>query len=204
MTTIYLTDLVGTGVFAISGTLSALHRKRDHDIFTLFFFAFVTAIGGGTLRDVLINAHPVVWLRDTNYLVVISMAVVIAVMGRRWLLGVMQRPLLVFDTLGMAIFTIMGLEKALAAGVNNWAATLLGIGSALFGGVIRDTLANELPLIFERQLYITPCLTGALLYLAGLTLAIDPATNYLLAVGVITCFRLLAIYKGWALPPIQM
>lgn len=204
MTTIYLTDLVGTGVFAISGTLSALNRKRDHDIFTLFFFAFVTAIGGGTLRDVLINAHPVAWLRDTNYLVVISMAVVIAVMGRRWLLGVLQRPLLVFDTLGMAIFTIMGLEKALAAGVNNWAATLLGIGSALFGGVIRDTLANEVPLIFERQLYITPCLTGALLYLAGLTLAINATTNYFLAVGVITCFRLLAIYKGWALPPVRV
>jgi uncharacterized membrane protein YeiH len=204
MTTIYLTDLVGTGVFAISGTLSALHRKRDHDIFTLFFFAFVTAIGGGTLRDVLINANAAAWLFDANYLIVISMGVVMAVIGRRWLMGLLQRPLLVFDTLGMAIFTILGLEKALSAGVNNWAATLLGIGSALFGGVIRDTLANEQPVIFERQLYITPCLTGALLYLTGLTLAINPTTNYLLAVGVITSFRLLAIHKGWALPPISL
>lgn len=204
MQTIYLIDLVGTGVFAISGTLAALNKKRDHDIFTLFFFAFVTAVGGGTLRDVLINAYPVVWIRDVNYLIVISAGVVVAVSARRWLLGVLQRPLLVFDTLGMAIFTILGLEKALMAGVNTWAAILLGIVSALFGGVIRDTLANDRPLIFERQLYVTPCLTGAVVYLLALSLTIDPTTNFLVAVGVITGFRLLAINKGWALPPIRI
>jgi uncharacterized membrane protein YeiH len=204
MNVIYLTDLIGTGVFAISGTLAALHKKKDLDILTLFIFAFVTAVGGGTLRDVIIQAYPVVWITDANYLIVILASVVIAIACRHWWLGVLQRPLLVFDTLGIGIFTILGLEKALSKGVNPWAAVLLGIVSALFGGVIRDTLANEVPLVFERQLYATPCLTGAILYVLVLSLGINPTAGFLLSVGVITGFRLLAVKKGWSLPAIRV
>lgn len=203
MNVIYWTDLIGTGVFAISGTLAALNKKKDHDLITLFFFGFITAIGGGTLRDVVINAHPVVWISDANYLIVIIVSVIIAILCRRWWLGILQRPLLFFDTLGIGIYTIFGLEKALAVGVNPWAAILLGIVSALFGGVIRDTLANDVPLLFERQLYVTPCLTGALLYVLALPLHIDPTLNFLLSAGLITGFRLLAVKKGWSLPPIR-
>jgi uncharacterized membrane protein YeiH len=200
---IYLTDLVGTAVFAISGTLAALNKKKDHDIFTLFFFAFVTATGGGTLRDVVIDAYPVAWISDANYLIVIVVSVVIAITCRRWWLGVLQRPLLVFDTLGIGIYTILGLEKALLMGVNAWAAILLGLVSALFGGVLRDTLANEVPLVFERQLYATPCLTGAVLYVWTQPLQLHPTLHFLVPVGVITGFRLLAAQKGWALPPVR-
>lgn len=127
MNVIYWKDLIGTGVFAISGTLAALHKKKDHDILTLFIFAFVTAVGGGTLRDVIIQAYPVAWISDANYLIVILVSVLIAIACRRWWLGILQRPLLVFDTLGIGIFTILGLEKALNAGVNPWAAVLLGV-----------------------------------------------------------------------------
>ncbi|WP_082685006.1 trimeric intracellular cation channel family protein [Hymenobacter sedentarius] len=168
MNVICWTDLIGTGVFAISGTLAALHKQKVHDILTLFIFAFVTATGGGTLRDVVIHAYPVAWISDANYLIVIITVVVIAIACRRWWLGILRRPLLVFDTLGIGIFTILGLEKALILGVNALAAILLGIVSALFGGVIRDTLANEVPLVFERQLYATPCLTGAIVYVLAL------------------------------------
>ena len=203
MNVIYITDLIGTGVFAISGTLAALHKKKGLDILTLFIFAFVTAVGGGTLRDVIIPAYPVVWISDAHYLIVVLLGLVVAVACRRWWLGILQRPLLVFDTLGIGIFTILGLEKALNKGVNPWAAVLLGIVSALFGGVIRDTLANEVPLVFERQLYATPCLAGALLYLLGLALHLNPTVNFLLSAGFITVFRLLAVKKGWSLPPIR-
>ncbi|GAA4378756.1 trimeric intracellular cation channel family protein [Hymenobacter koreensis] len=204
MNVLYWTDLLGTGVFAISGTLAALHKKKDLDLLTLFIFAFVTAVGGGTLRDVIIQAHPVAWISDANYLLVVIFSVILAVACRRWWLGVLQRPLLVFDTLGIGIFTILGLEKALNAGVNAWAAVLLGIVSALFGGVIRDTLANEVPLVFERQLYATPCLTGATFYVLALFLGLDPTVNFLLSVGLITIFRLLAVKHGWSLPPIRV
>ncbi|GAB3950471.1 trimeric intracellular cation channel family protein [Spirosoma harenae] len=203
MTVWYLTDLIGIGVFAISGTLSALNKKIYHDLFALFFISFFTAVGGGTLRDIIIDAHPLAWIRDPNYLIVIIISVVIAAVCRRWFLGGLKRPLLIFDTIGVGIYTILGMQKALAAGVNEWAAMLLGIVSALFGGVIRDTLVNDLPVIFDRQLYATPCLTGAIFYLLGRSLSIDPTLNFMISAGTITLFRLIAIRKGWSLPRIN-
>ncbi|KAB7728668.1 trimeric intracellular cation channel family protein [Rudanella paleaurantiibacter] len=203
MTIWYLTDLIGTSVFAISGALSALQKKMYHDLFSIFFVGFVTAIGGGTLRDIIMGAHPIAWIRDPNYLVVIIASVLIAVLCRTWWLGMLRRPLLIFDTLGIGIYTILGMQKALAHGVNEWAAILLGLISALFGGVIRDTLVNDLPLIFDRQLYATPCLAGAILYLAGLALGLDTNLNFVLSAGTITLFRLVAIRKGWSLPRVE-
>ncbi|AUD07439.1 trimeric intracellular cation channel family protein [Spirosoma pollinicola] len=203
MTVWYITDLVGTSVFAISGALSALSKKMYHDLFGLFFIGFLTAVGGGTLRDIIIGAHPIAWIRDPNYLIVILGSVMLAVLCRKWWLGRLQRPLLVFDTIGVGIYTILGMQKALALGVNDWASILLGIISALFGGVIRDTLVNDLPLIFSRQLYATPCLAGALLYQLGRSLPIDPTLTFIVSVSAITVFRLVAIRKNWALPQIQ-
>jgi len=203
MTIWYLTDLIGICVFAISGALSALSKKMYHDLLGIFFISFLTAIGGGTLRDIIMNAHPIVWIRDPNYLIVISLGTILAIVCRKWWFGKLRRPLLLFDTLGVGIYTILGMQKALNAGVNTWAAMLLGVVSALFGGVIRDTLVNDLPIIFDRQLYVTPCLTGATLYLLGRSFHIDPTLNFVLAAGVITLFRLAAIRNDWALPSIK-
>ncbi len=203
MTIWYIIDLVGTSVFAISGALSALSKKMYHDVVALFFVGFLTAVGGGTTRDVIIGAHPIAWIRDPTYLVVIFVSVIIAVMGRNWWRGAFRRPLLLFDTIGLGLFTILGMQKALLAGVNDWAAILLGIITALFGGVIRDTFVNELPLILDRQLYVTPCLLGAILYQVNARLGVDPTLNVILSAGLITLFRLIAIRKDWTLPRIQ-
>ncbi|MBO0951364.1 trimeric intracellular cation channel family protein [Fibrella forsythiae] len=204
MTIWYIIDLVGTSVFAISGVLSALRKKMYHDIVALFFIGFLTAVGGGTTRDVIMGAHPIAWIRDPNYLIVISINVVIAVLCRNWWLGALQRPLLIFDTIGIGLFTILGMQKALLAGVNDWASILLGIITALFGGVIRDTLVNDLPLILDRQLYVTPCLAGALLYLLNNSLGVDATLNLILSAGLITLFRLVAIRLDLTLPRIQI
>ncbi len=203
MTIWYIIDLVGTSVFAISGALSALSKKMYHDIVALFFIGFLTAVGGGTIRDVIMGAYPIAWIRDPNYLIVIIGSVIIAVFYRKWWHGALKRPLLIFDTIGVGLFTILGLQKALSAGVNDWAAILLGIITALFGGVIRDTLVNELPLILDRQLYATPCLAGALLYQFDKSLGMDSTLNVVVSAGLITLFRLLAIRKDWTLPRIQ-
>lgn len=203
MTSWYFIDLIGTGVFAISGALSALNKKMYHDLFGIFFIGFLTATGGGTLRDVVMGAYPIAWIRDPNYLIVILGSVGIAIWGRRWWLGTLRRPLLLFDTLGIGIFTILGMQKALNLDVNGWAAILLGMISALFGGVLRDTLVNDLPLIFDRQVYATACLAGAVIYLIGRSLGLDPNLNFLISAGTITLIRLLAIRKGWALPRID-
>jgi len=203
MTIWYVIDLLGTSVFAISGALSGLSKKMYHDIIALFFIGFLTAIGGGTIRDVLMGAYPIAWIRDPNYLIVISTSVVLAVFTRQWWRGALRRPLLVFDTIGIGLFTILGMQKALLAGVHGWAAILLGIITALFGGVIRDTLVNDLPLILDRHLYVTPCLAGALLYQFDRSLGMDSSFNVVVSAGLITLFRLVAIRKGWALPRIQ-
>ncbi|GAB3323736.1 trimeric intracellular cation channel family protein [Larkinella ripae] len=203
MSSWYLIDLIGTSVFAISGALSALSKKMYHDLFGIFFIGFLTAVGGGTLRDIIMGAYPIAWIRDPNYLIVILGSVSVAVLGRRWWLGKLRRALLVFDTLGIGIYTILGMQKALGLDVNGWAAILLGLMSALFGGVLRDTLVNDLPLIFDRQVYATACLAGAVVYLTGRALGLDPTLNFLISAGAITFIRLLAIRNGWSLPRID-
>jgi uncharacterized membrane protein YeiH len=203
MTSWYVIDLCGTGVFAVSGALSALQKKIYHDLFGLFFIGFLTATGGGTLRDIILGAYPIAWIRDPNYLIVVLSSVSLAVLGRRWWLGKLRRALLFFDTLGIGLYTILGLQKALSVDVNAWAAILLGLISALFGGVLRDTLVNDLPLIFDRQIYATACLAGATCYLLGDKFGLDSTLNFLISAGLITLIRLLAIRNKWALPRID-
>ncbi len=199
----YWIDLLGTGVFAVSGALSALSKKMYHDLFGIFFVGFLTAVGGGTLRDIIMGAYPIAWIRDPNYLLTIVGSVGIALAGRRWWFGRLRRPLLVFDTIGIGLYTILGMQKALSFAVNDWAAMLLGVMSAIFGGVIRDTLVNDLPLIFDRQVYATACLAGAILFWIGRSAGIDPTVNFWLASSTITIIRLVAIRYGWALPRIN-
>ncbi len=199
----YWIDLLGTGVFAVSGALSALGKKMYHDLFGIFFVGFLTAVGGGTLRDIIMGAYPIAWIRDPNYLLTIIGSVGIALAGRRWWFGRLRRPLLVFDTIGIGLYTILGMQKALSFAVNDWAAMLLGVMSAIFGGVIRDTLVNDLPLIFDRQVYATACLAGAILFWVGRSAGIDPTVNFWLASSTITIIRLVAIRYGWALPRIN-
>ncbi len=196
-------DLLGTGVFAVSGALSALGKKMYHDLFGIFFVGFLTAVGGGTLRDIIMGAYPIAWIRDPNYLLTIIGSVGIALAGRRWWFGRLRRPLLVFDTIGIGLYTILGMQKALSFAVNDWAAMLLGVMSAIFGGVIRDTLVNDLPLIFDRQVYATACLAGAILFWVGRSAGIDPTVNFWLVSSTITIIRLVAIRYGWALPRIN-
>ncbi len=199
----YWIDLLGTGVFAVSGALSALGKKMYHDLFGIFFVGFLTAVGGGTLRDIIMGAYPIAWIRDPNYLLTIIGSVGIALAGRRWWFGRLRRPLLVFDTIGIGLYTILGMQKALSFAVNDWAAMLLGVMSAIFGGVIRDTLVNDLPLIFDRQVYATACLAGAILFWLGRSAGVDPTVNFWLASSTITIIRLVAIRYGWALPRIN-
>ena len=193
---------MGTSIFAISGALSALGKKMYHDLFGVAFIGFLTAVGGGTTRDIIMGAHPIFWIRDPNYIIVIMIGVGIAIAGRRWWFGRLRRPLIFFDTLGIGIYTIFGLQKALSLNVNGWAAVLLGLMSALFGGVLRDTLVNDIPLIFEKHVYATACLAGALLYMLGRELGIDPNLNFLISAVGITLLRLFAIRYGWTLPRI--
>lgn len=161
MSLISLLDLVGTFAFAISGALAASDKRLD--LFGVLVVAFVTALGGGTLRDVLMGQQPVGWMLHTEYLYIVVAGSIFAFFFRHTL-AQLRRTLFVFDAMGLAVFTILGMEKALGLGLSPVIAIMMGILSAVFGGVIRDILCNEIPLIFRQEIYATACLAGGLLY----------------------------------------
>ncbi len=163
MSLIYSIDIAGTFVFTISGALAASDKKHHHDIFSVFFTGFITAIGGGTIRDVTLGAYPVAWISDINYLLAVFAGVLFTLIFRRYIIR-LSRTLSIFDTVGMAIYVVLGIQKSIAFEVNLLAAVILGMISGIFGGVIRDTLLNEIPLIFRKEMYATPCLLGSALF----------------------------------------
>lgn len=197
MTLLYSIDLIGTFVFAISGVLTAVERKFD--VVGATVIGTVTAIGGGSLRDVLIGETPVGWMRDTNYLLVIFISLPICFFFQGAIIK-FRKGVFVFDTIGIGLFTILGLEKTLAVGLSPIVAVLMGIVSAVFGGIMRDVLANEVPLIFRKEIYATACLAGALVYLVLET--IIPGTHFsmLASIGVVILIRYFSVKQKWALP----
>lgn len=202
MELIYLVDLLGVLVFTLSGALAASDKAAHHDVFSVFITGFITAIGGGTLRDVILGAYPVVWIKDIHYLYVIFLGVALMFLLRKWLL-ILSRTLRLFDTVGTAIYVILGVQKCLALDVNPLAAVILGMMSGIFGGVIRDTLLNEIPTIFRKELYATPCMAGAAIYLLLRKWGIEENVNFLFSIGFIVIFRLMAIRFHWSLPVLK-
>lgn len=161
MTLLYGLDLIGTFVFAISGTLAASNKRLD--LFGGFFTGFITAVGGGTIRDLLIGATPVSWLNDMNYLFVIIAGVVFTFILERRIMQ-WRTTLFLFDSIGIGVFTLIGLEKALQFGLNPFMAIGMGMISAVMGGLLRDTFLNDIPLILRKEIYATACIMGAGLY----------------------------------------
>ena len=200
MDIVYYFDLVGTFVFAISGVLTASSKKFD--VFGASVIAFVTAIGGGTLRDLLIGSHPIAWIKDLNYLYIIIAAVIVSIIFKKYVLK-LRKTLFLFDTIGIGVFTIIGVQKSLDLGISPIIAIMMGTISAVFGGVIRDILTNETPLIFRKEIYATPCILGGLLYFLLSSTAIDIRIISLLTALLIISIRLLAVKKKWALPRVS-
>ncbi|MFT7282397.1 MAG: putative membrane protein YeiH, partial [Cyclobacteriaceae bacterium] len=170
MNILSLLDLVGTGVFAISGALTAYDKKLD--LFGISAVAFITALGGGTLRDILIGSTPVAWMTNTVYLLVIFIGILFALAFRTYVMR-LRKTLFLFDTIGIAVFTVLGLQKSLNVGIDPIIAIMMGMVSAVFGGVIRDIVCNEIPLIFQKEIYALVCIAGGALYVTLLSLHFD-------------------------------
>lgn len=193
---IYYIDLLGTMVFAISGAMAA--RRHNIDIFGAAFTGFVTAIGGGSLRDIFLNTRPV-WVDDGAYLLAILTGVVIAILFRNiW--GKLARTLFLFDALGIGFFTVVGVQKSLAFESNSIAAVVLGMFSAVMGGVTRDTLMNETPLIFRKEIYATACLSGAILFVVLDNFGVSYNINAILSVSTVVIIRVIAVKYRLSLP----
>ena len=200
MDIIYLLDLIGTFVFAISGI--RLAARTDMDVFGGAVIGFVTAIGGGTVRDLLLNSHPITWMADMTYPMVILAAVPFTfLMGKK--LNNFSKTLFIFDTIGIAMFTIIGMEKALSFGLNPFMAGTMGMISAVVGGVIRDVLCREVPLIFRKEIYATACLLGAVVFYLGIQINLPDNLNYLLTTAVIITIRTVSVKKSLSLPKMK-
>ncbi|MDW3647414.1 MAG: trimeric intracellular cation channel family protein [Bacteroidia bacterium] len=200
MELVYSLDLIGTFVFAISGALAASEKKFD--IFGAAILALLTAVGGGTLRDVLIGSTPVAWLQDLNYLILIAIAVPTSYFFKRIILK-LRRTMFLFDTIGIGLFTIMGLQKTLSLGLSPIIAVMMGAVSAVFGGVLRDVFSNEVPLIFRKEIYATACLSGGALFILLESFHDWQVFNMIFSILFIVGIRILAVLKKWSLPVLK-
>ncbi|MEP1152629.1 MAG: trimeric intracellular cation channel family protein [Balneola sp.] len=201
MTILSILDLIGTFVFAISGIRMA--AKKDLDIFGAAVIGFATAIGGGTTRDLLIGSESITWIGDMTYPIVILSALPFTYLIRNRLNDI-NKPLFLFDTIGIALFTISGMEKALAFGLNPFMAGIMGMTSAVVGGIIRDVLCREVPLIFRKEIYATACLMGALVFYLGIIFEIPANLNYLITTVVVIGIRIAAIKLDLSLPKMKV
>ena len=195
---LYLIDLIGVAVFAVSGALAAGRKRLD--LLGVVVIATVTAIGGGTTRDLLLDRHPVFWVTNPSYLVVITVAALSTVAYVRW------RPppndaLAVADALGLAFFVISGAGIASQLDLPGITVVVMGVLTGVAGGVIRDTLTTEIPMILQRgELYATAAITGVVVFLVLIEVGAPAPIPSLAGMTTIVALRLAAILWGLRLP----
>jgi len=193
----YTLDILGTIAFAISGVLVAMHKKMDP--FGILIIAFVTAVGGGTLRDILIGLTPVSWMLDMTFTYVIISATILAIVFKSKI-NYLRTSLFLFDTIGIGLYTVVGVEKGISAGLHPIICIALGTMSACFGGVIRDILCNEIPVIFRKEIYATACIFGGIAYFLLRKLPIESDFVFIIAGLIVIIIRLLAVKFKLRLP----
>ncbi|OOG70651.1 trimeric intracellular cation channel family protein [Algoriphagus sp. A40] len=193
----YAFELIGTFVFAISGALAI--REKEHDLFGAGFTGFITAIGGGTLRDILLDSYPLVWIGNVQVLYTILAGILTAFIFPA-ILSRLRKTFFFFDTVGIGLFTVLGVEKALSLGVRPEIAAIMGMFSAVMGGVIRDTLTNEIPILFRKEIYASACLAGAVVYLILDYFGVERNYNLLISMALIISVRMIAMKYKLSLP----
>jgi len=194
---LYWIDHAAIAVFAVSGALVASRKQMDAVGFILI--AVVTGFGGGTVRDLLLGRTPVFWLRAPD-LVGIAVLAAVLVFFTAHLFNNRFKALLWADAVGLSIYAVLGAEIALIAGANPWAAVILGVVTATFGGIVRDVICNEIPLILRREIYATAAAAGAAVFVVLRMEGVWREPAFL--AGALTCFviRAAAIQRGWSLP----
>lgn len=196
MSIIDILDITGVVAFAISGALVALRKQMD--TFGVFIIAFATSVGGGTLRDVLID-RPVFWIVNVHYFYPITIGVFLAIIFREKL-KYLSKSLFLFDTIGLGLYTIIGTEIGIKAGLHPIICIALGTMSASFGGVTRDILCNKIPIIFKKEIYATASIIGAIVFLILSHYKVEKTICYVLTSLIVIAIRLVAVRFKLKLP----
>ncbi|MCD1597040.1 MULTISPECIES: trimeric intracellular cation channel family protein [Rheinheimera] len=183
-------DLLGIAVFAISGTLAAWRNQMDG--FGVIVLASVTAIGGGTLRDLILDV-PVIWINNNSYFYAIFIAAIGTILAVRNRLTIPHNTLQLFDALGLAFFVIMGTQKALDNGTSAMVAIMLGTMSGVCGGMIRDVLCREVPMVFRGELYAVTCIFGGVVYTVLISVGVNTAVAMTVGMLALLLLRLAAM-----------
>ncbi|ACU02920.1 MULTISPECIES: trimeric intracellular cation channel family protein [Pedobacter] len=190
-------ETLGTISFAISGTFAAMQRRLDP--FGVLIIAFVTSIGGGTVRDLLIGDTPVAWMRDVNYCLLILLTSIATIFFKTHIKK-FKVTLFLFDSLGLGLFTMLGIQKGMMFGLSPGICVALGTITGCFGGVIRDTLLNTIPLIFHKEVYATACILGGILYYALKYFHLKDDIATIAVISFIFILRIIVVRYKLALP----
>ncbi len=197
MTFLYVLEMIGTAAFAASGALAA--SRKNMDIFGFCVLALMPAVGGGTLRDLILDRNPVFWVADNSYVIVALLTAVVAYFGV-YKPGSRQRILIWTDAMGLALFAALATDLSLSFDVGPLVAIMLGVASAVTGGMIRDVIVNEIPLVLSKEIYATAAFVTSTTYVVADFLGFGD--NVSLSVAILTGFtvRALAIRYDWSLP----
>lgn len=195
-----LFNLIAVFVFAITASLSSL--KRKFDIFGITFVAFVSSVGGGTVRDMLLGDFPISWMKEGKFAYSIILGVLVALLFTSKL-SKLKKTYFWFDTIGIGVATVIGTHKAITFNMSIPLCVLFGVVSAIFGGVLRDILCNDVPLIFRKEIYATACIVGSLVYIALYKLSVDINIIMPISIALIILIRYCSIKYGLKLPELN-
>lgn len=199
MSVYFILEMLGTLAFAISGIRLASAKRFDW--FGAYVVGFTTAIGGGTLRDVMLSMTPF-WMLDSIYLVVTAVALGIVIVLGRYLIR-LNNTFFISDAIGLGLFTVVGIEKTLAAGFPLWVAVIMGTLTGAAGGVLRDILINEEPLIFRKEIYALACVFGGVVFWACGQVGITGAVLQITTAAAVIALRIVAVHYGLKLPTLK-
>lgn len=196
-TLLYFLELVGTAAFAVSGALAA--SRKNMDIFGFCVLALMPAVGGGTLRDIILDRVPVFWISDTRY-VVVALVVALLVFLMPHKPGSRRRLLVWMDAVGLALFAALGTQISLSFDTGPLVAVMLGVTTAVTGGMIRDVICNEIPLVLSHEIYATAAFVAGAAYVGAFNLGLGDNLALLIAVFAGFVVRALGILYDWSLP----
>ena len=192
-------EFLGTFAFAISGIRMA--STRNFDLFGAFTIGFVTAIGGGTLRDLFIGVTPF-WMLTPVYLWATLLALLFVMLFKNKVVR-LQYTFFLFDSIGLGLFVVVGAEKTLAMGFAPWVAVIMGTITGSFGGMLRDLLITQIPLIFRKEIYALACVAGAIFFTLGYALGLNRVVNEAATASIVILTRILAVKFHWHLPVLK-
>jgi len=198
---LFLFDMIGIVACSVSGTILAKHK--NFDVFGCLLVSMVTAIGGGTVRDVILDRHPLFWMVDMSYLTVITITSLTMQIFFQTTAHRVDKFLKLSDTIGLAAFTLIGIKVATSMGANIPVALLLGVITIIVGGIIRDMICNEIPLVLQQEIYITAALIGGGVFFVLRGLGVTDWITEIATMSTIFTLRMLAIRYDWQFPQIE-